>query len=233
MHVPLARRRLRNDEPIVSFTFDDVPRSAVTAGASALEAREGRGTFYVSGSTVGAEIDEIALADVDDLVVLHRRGHELACHTYSHRQVVDMDRRAMAADIERNRCFFGSLQSAIELKNFAYPFGVGSLQSKHWLGGRFRSGRSIMPGVNAGMVDLHFLKSTPLIDRQIDRDGIDRMLEQTLTSRGWLIFYTHDVTDTPGYYGCSRRLLDHALAAAGRRGIAIRTVDEGLDACRV
>jgi len=227
MHVPLASRRLRNTAPIVSFTFDDVPKSAVTDGASALEARGARGTFYVSGSTVGRG----TLADADDLVALHARGHELACHTFSHRQVVDMDAAAMAADIDRNRRFFQSLRSSIEPANFAYPFGVGSLTGKRWLGRRFRSGRSIMPGVNAGRVDLQFLKSCPLIDRQMDGAAIDRLLDQTAAVGGWLIFYTHDVADGPSIYGCSRQLLDHALDAAGRRGIAIRNIAEGLDDC--
>jgi len=231
MHVPLAPRRLRNDHPVVSFTFDDVPRDAVTNGAAALEARGAKGTFYVSGGTVGIRTEHSALADVDDLVALHVRGHELACHTYSHRQVVDMDGAAMAADIERNRRFFQSLRSSIELENFAYPFGVGSLAGKRRLGRRFRSCRSIMPGINAGTVDLQFLKSTPLIDRQIDAAAIDRLLDETLAIGGWLIFYTHDVADAPSIYGCSRRLLDHALEAASRRRVPIRNVAEGLDAC--
>ena len=38
----------------------------------------------------------------------------------------------------------------------------------------FRSSRGIIPGVNSGVVDLHYLRSTPLIDRNIDNDGIDR-----------------------------------------------------------
>lgn len=227
MHVPLAPRQLRNAGPIVSFTFDDVPKSAVIHGAAALEACGARGTFYISGSTVGRD----ALADGDDLVALHARGHELGCHTYSHRQVVDMDAAEIAADIARNRRFFRNLRASIAIENFAYPFGVGSLGGKRWLGRRFRSGRSIMPGVNAGRVDLQFLKSCPLIDHQTDAAAVDRLLDETAALGGWLIFYSHDVADAPSIYGCTRGLLDHALAAARRRGIAIRSVAEGLDDC--
>ena len=39
---------------MVSFTFDDLPKSAVTTGAGMLEAHGARGTFYVSGGLVGA-----------------------------------------------------------------------------------------------------------------------------------------------------------------------------------
>jgi peptidoglycan/xylan/chitin deacetylase (PgdA/CDA1 family) len=39
--------RLRNDGPMVSFTFDDAPISASTRGAGMLEEYDARGTFYV------------------------------------------------------------------------------------------------------------------------------------------------------------------------------------------
>jgi peptidoglycan/xylan/chitin deacetylase (PgdA/CDA1 family) len=37
---------------MVSFTFDDVPKSAATVGATILEEYGGRATFYVAGSLV-------------------------------------------------------------------------------------------------------------------------------------------------------------------------------------
>jgi len=48
MHLHVERFRLRNTTPMVSFTLDDLPKSAVTAGADILEAHGARGTFYVS-----------------------------------------------------------------------------------------------------------------------------------------------------------------------------------------
>ena len=53
MHLRVDRFRLRNDNPMVSFTLDDLPKSAVTTGAGILEAHGARGTFYVSGGEVG------------------------------------------------------------------------------------------------------------------------------------------------------------------------------------
>lgn len=59
----------------------------------------------------------------------------------------------------------------------------------------------------------------PLIDREIDREGIDRAFDETLDKNGWLIFYSHDVETTPSPYGCSPELLRHALDAAVRRNV--------------
>ena len=40
-------------EPVVTFTFDDVPDSALFKGASILEKHELRGTFYIAGGLEG------------------------------------------------------------------------------------------------------------------------------------------------------------------------------------
>src|ERR1700722_7595377 len=51
-HFRVESFRLRNEAPMVSFTFDDIPKSAATTGAGILEDHGGRGTFYVSGGRV-------------------------------------------------------------------------------------------------------------------------------------------------------------------------------------
>ena len=89
-----------------------------------------------------------------------------------------------------------------------------------------------MPGINSGTVDLQFLRAMPLIDRQIDRDGIERAFDEAQTNNGWLIFYTHDVADQPSPYGCSPALLNHALEAASRRKIPVLNMAEALRCAR-
>ena len=85
-----------------------------------------------------------------------------------------------------------------------------------------------MPGVNSGAVDLQFLRAMPLIDQCIDRDGIERALDEAQNNNGWLIFYSHDVTEAPSPYGCSPALLNHALEAASRRKIPGLSMAEAL-----
>src|SRR5258708_35453756 len=45
---------LRNGQPLVTFTFDDVPASACHVGALIIERYGARGTYYVSGAGCGA-----------------------------------------------------------------------------------------------------------------------------------------------------------------------------------
>jgi peptidoglycan/xylan/chitin deacetylase (PgdA/CDA1 family) len=228
MHLRVEPFRLRNATPMVSFTFDDVPKSAATVGAAILDAHDVHGTFYVIGSQVGTSSPLWDMVDRDDVVALHRGGHEIACHTFSHKRACDLDAGTLNAEIERNQQYLRSLDASIRIENFAYPFGYGSFVRKRQLKTVFKSCRSIVPGVNSGTVDLQFLRAMPLIDRRIDRDGIERAFDQAETDNGWLIFYTHDVADEPSPYGCSPSLLNEALEAASRRKIPVLNMAEAL-----
>ena len=228
MHFGVEPFRLRNETPMVSFTFDDVPKSAATLGAAILERHGALGTFYVIGSQVGATAPLWDMIDSEDIVALHRQGHEIACHTFSHKRACDLDAETLSAEIERNQQYLRSLDPSIRIENFAYPFGYGSFVRKRQLKTVFKSCRSIVPGVNSGDVDLQFLRAVPLIDRRIDRDGIERAFDEAQTANGWLIFYTHDVADEPSPYGCSPALLNEALEAASKRKIPVLNMAEAL-----
>lgn len=219
---------LNNKRPIVSFTFDDFPESAALAGVPALDQHGAKATFYVSGGEVGKWSGHWHSARADTIVKLHRGGHEIACHTFSHVRTTDLDAISLATEIEENRRYLLGLDPSIRVENFAYPYGLGSVWRKPQLAKTFRSSRGIIPGVNCGTVDLHYLRSTPLIDRHIDEVGVDRAFDELVATNGWLIFYGHDVAAQPSPYGCTPALLRHALHVARRRDVAIMTVSEAL-----
>jgi peptidoglycan/xylan/chitin deacetylase (PgdA/CDA1 family) len=227
-HLRVSPATLNNSRPMVSFTFDDAPISAATRGAAMLEEYNARATFYLAGGLVDAWSGNWTGLSADHIVGLHRRGHEIACHTFSHARATDLTEAAMAAELEKNRLYLQGLDSSISIENFAYPYGTGSVLRKRQLGKAFHSSRGILPGVNSGTVDLQYLRAVPLIEHQIDRDGIDRVFDEALASNGWLIFYGHDVEATPSPYGCSPELLRHALEAAARRKIPALSVADAL-----
>ena len=109
MHLRVEPFRMRNATPMVSFTFDDVPKSAATVGAAILEAHGAHGTFYVIGSQVGTSSPLWDMVDGEDVVALHRHGHEIACHTFSHKRACDLDAATLNAEIERNQQYLRSL----------------------------------------------------------------------------------------------------------------------------
>jgi peptidoglycan/xylan/chitin deacetylase (PgdA/CDA1 family) len=221
---------LRNERAMVSFTFDDFPESAADVGVPILDRHAAKATFYVSGSQVGKWSDHWQGVAADKIVELHRLGHEIACHTFSHVRATDLDATRLAAEIEENHRYLLGLEPSMRIENFAYPYGLGSVWRKTQLAKTFRSSRGIIPGINSGMVDLQYLRSTPLTNHHIDEARIDRIFDALVDTNGWLIFYGHDVATEPSPYGCTPSLLRYALDAAARRDVAITTVAGALHA---
>ena len=219
---------LSGNDPMVSFTFDDIPDTAASIAAPMIEQYGGRATFYVAGGLLNQWSGHWNGADADDIINLHGKGHEIACHTFTHRRTTDLDADTMAEEIALNRRFLEGLDSSIRLENFAHPYGFVSVSRKNQLAGTFRSARSVVPGVNSGSIDLHFLRATPLVSQHIDFDGIDRAFDETVETGGWLIFYGHDIAAKPSPYGCTPQLLRHALDTAAKRKLPIVTVAEAL-----
>ncbi|UMY19627.1 polysaccharide deacetylase family protein [Methylobacterium organophilum] len=226
MHVAGSTVLLKGREPLVSLTFDDVPDSACTTGVDLLEAYGAKGTFYIAGKLVDTPSEHWRNAGADRLAALHRAGHEIGCHTESHAFVPMLGRRGFAGEVGRNRATLRSFGTGIEPRSFAFPYGYGSVSAKRVVRDVFATGRSIIPGVNAGRVDRCFLRANPLIDGALDAGEIDRLMDEALAKRGWLIFYGHDVTPAPSPYGCRPELLEAVLRAASARGIACVTMDE-------
>jgi peptidoglycan/xylan/chitin deacetylase (PgdA/CDA1 family) len=222
--------RLGNAQAMVSFTFDDFPESAAAAGVPILEQYDAKATFYVAGDLVDKRCDHWQGVRADAIVELHRRGHEIGCHTFSHKAATELDAARLAVEIEENRRYLLGLDPSIQIDNFAYPFGLGSVWRKAQLAKTFRSSRGIIPGINSGVVDLQYLRATPLINHHIDEAGIDRAFDALVDANGWLIFYGHDVATKPSPYGCTPSLLRHALDAAAKRNVAIITVAGALHA---
>jgi peptidoglycan/xylan/chitin deacetylase (PgdA/CDA1 family) len=214
--------------PIVSFTFDDASRSAVTVGARILEAHDALGTFYVAGGLVGAEEQGTQILTEEQLVRLNEEGHELGCQTFSHVRVSSLSPSQFRAEIDRNQAFISSLCGDVRLTNFAYPFGEVSLSRKLQVQSAFASGRGISPGVNSGTADLGSLKAAPLRAEGRGERAVEAYLERAGRDNGWLIFYAYDIDPDPSVRGATPEQLEMAVAAARDRGYDILTVRNAL-----
>ena len=226
-YLPTRTLVMRNRQPIVSFTFDDVDESAVFNGSRTLERHGIRGTFYVAGDLCGKRFQRWLFASTESVRAMAERGHEIGCHTFSHPDLQTLDREEIEEELDANRDFFASL-GGIHLQNFAYPYGSVGRPQKAVVQERFWSCRGVRPGVNAGRIDLGQLRAVQLYDVALDAAGIESLLDETRRRNGWLIFYTHDVAAAPTEHGCSPALLDRAIASAVRGGFACLTVRDAL-----
>jgi len=113
-------------------------------------------------------------------------------------------------------------------RNFAFPRGEVTLSAKLAVGKEMMSCRGIYGGVNGPYVDLNLLLANSLYGDPDDLDRVARLIRENEERKGWLIFYTHDVSPTPSRYGCSPRFLDSTVRMAVQNGAKVLPVAEVL-----
>jgi peptidoglycan/xylan/chitin deacetylase (PgdA/CDA1 family) len=220
--------RLGGARPIASITFDDFPRNAWTLGGPVLARHGVRGTYYTAGGFCGRTVDGTVFYDGGDLAALAAAGHELGCHSFAHQPTPELSTEALLADAERNREFLKPFLKGEAPVSYAFPFGRVSPRTKRAHAPRYASLRGVHPGINAGRVDLAQLNTISLEARCWDERGIQAAIQRALHDHGWLIFYTHDVSETPSEYGSTPAMLDWALSRLAAARIAVLPVREAL-----
>src|SRR5262249_6519676 len=101
--------------------------------------------------------------------------------------------------------------------NFAYPFGAVSRHAKRVLGPLFSSCRGIEAGLNAENADFNELKANRIYAKTFDLASTTKLVDQCCSSGSWLIFYTHDISETPSAYGCTPGQFEAIVALAAER----------------
>ncbi len=214
---------LGNHGPIVSFCFDDFPRTAYATGGSLLEAFGGRGTYYAAISLMNRSNKLGELMRAEDLHSLVEKGHELGNQTYSHVSCRNISILAFRQDVRKQQRAIREMGLAPS-GNFAYPYGEVTAAAKKALGQDMASCRSIYRGVNGPLLDLNLLRANSLYGDADRLPEIERLVSQNEEQKGWLIFYTHDVRENPSEFGCTPRLLEATISRVVRHGARIQTV---------
>ena len=220
--------QFRGLKPLASISFDDFPRNAWTEGGPVLARHGVRGTYYTAGGFCGRTVDGTVFYDEGDLKALAAAGHEIACHGFSHRPTPELTPEELAADSGKNGEFLRPFLNGKAPLSYAYPFGRVSPRTKHFYAQRFASMRGVHRGINSGRVDLAQLNAISLEMRCWDESAIEAAIQRTLRDHGWLIFYTHDVSDAPSAYGSTPAMLDWALARLAQMRVPVLPVREAL-----
>jgi peptidoglycan/xylan/chitin deacetylase (PgdA/CDA1 family) len=228
IHQRVFRRQtfMASPVPVASFTFDDFPHSAWVNGGRILERFGAHGTYYTSLGLMGREDYYGPLFTKEDLNALVAKGHEVACHTYSHVGARQTRLETFEHEILKNRRRAEELLPGYILRNFSYPGGEVTLRLKRRMRRHAISSRGTYVGVNRRWVDLDLLlvqnlfENTPL-------DGVKNILDACQANPGWLIFYGHEVCESPARYGCTPEYLEAVLEIVGKT-CRILTVKDAL-----
>jgi peptidoglycan/xylan/chitin deacetylase (PgdA/CDA1 family) len=219
--VPLAAHG-----PIITFCFDDFPRTALTRGADILEAVGARATYYAAMSLMNTTTNLGEQFCDEDLFSVVERGHELASHTFSHLSARQIACDAFHRDVHKGELAIQERMRSSTSGNFAYPFGEVTLGVKKMLGSHFTSCRGTYGGVNGPDVDLNLLRANSLYGDLDRAEAAKKLVLENEERNGWLIFYSHDVTTKPSPYGCTPQLLADVCSFAASRDARLMTVAE-------
>ncbi len=222
IHIPTSR-------PMVSFTFDDVPDTALTNGAHILESHGVRGTFYIAGSLEGQVEPKRTLISRDGCRALAQQGHEIGCHTFSHTKVSHMGRQRLSADLQQNKDYLDAIDPRDDRRNFAYPYNAGSLWGRGIFQKNFQTCRSGGERINRGSVNPVFLSGVEIRQPESHALGLTGWIDTLISEPGWLIFFTHDIAAQPTDFGCTPETFERLVAYTLERGCMVLPVKDALD----
>ncbi|WP_117192193.1 polysaccharide deacetylase family protein [Rhizobium terrae] len=217
-------RIVATSRPIVSFTFDDVPDTALTNGAAILEKYGAQGTFYIAGGLEARVESDRTLIGREGCLDLFRRGHEIGCHTFAHHRVRSYG-GALSADLDANARYLDEAGITRAATNFAFPYNSAWPLARQELGRRYRTCRGAGEAINRGPVDPLMLKSVEIRQPEDHAKRLTGWIDDVAANPGWLVFFTHDIADRPTPYGCTPATFEHLVRHARERGCEILTVD--------
>jgi peptidoglycan/xylan/chitin deacetylase (PgdA/CDA1 family) len=218
---------MNSPTPLISFTFDDAPKTAFDAGARILSSYGIKATFFVSLGLLGSETEVGTIASIDDLVEAVGDGNELGCHTFDHLDAWETPTAEFIDSIVKNGQALDRILPGTTFSSFAYPKSGARLSLKRRLEEHFTVCRGGGQVPNIGMTDLNLAKAC-FLDRRtnIDTSFVKQLIGHNASARGWLILATHDVTDNPSPYGCTPEFFEEVVVHAVRSGALLLPVAE-------
>jgi len=220
-------------QPLVSFTFDDFPRSALLTGGAILNRYGLAGTYYTALGLIGKHTESGEMFVQDDLASLLEHGHELGCHTFSHCDSWDTRTAAFEKSIIENSAALDRLVPGAEFKTFSYPISLPRPLTKAKIVDHFLCCRGGGQTLNAGKTDLNQLSAYFLEKSRGNIQAVKDLIDRNRQARGWLIFATHDVADNPTPYGCTPEFFEEVVQYASKSGAQIVPVIKALEVLRV
>lgn len=216
-------------QPLISFTFDDFPRSALLTGGAILKRFGLAGTYYASLGLAGKETPSGQLFVSGDLTTLLEQGHELGCHTFAHCDSWDTATAEFEKSLLENRAALRALLPGAEFKSFSYPISLPRPRTKAKVAERFLCCRAGGQALNVGTIDLNQLSAYFLEKTRGDMQPIKDLIDRNRQVRGWLIFATHDISDQPTPFGCTPEFFEHIVRYAVSSGARIVPVVQALE----
>jgi peptidoglycan/xylan/chitin deacetylase (PgdA/CDA1 family) len=227
----MSRRPMEIDSPrpIVSFTFDDFPRSALLVGGAILSRFGLAGTYYASFGLMGQTAPTGPIFVRRDLDRLVEQGHELGCHTFDHCHSWETAPALFEASVVRNELARRAMIPRAPFKTLSYPSSPPRPLTKRRAAARFAGCRGGGQTGNVGTTDLNYLAAYFLEKSRDNPEAIKTLIEQNRRDRGWLILATHDVSPDPTPYGCVPEFFEDIVRSVVASGARVLPVGQAIE----
>ena len=219
---------MQNTKPLISFTFDDFPDSALSIGGAILREHGVVGTYYVSLGLLGRDAPTGHICTPEHVAEVIAQGHELGCHTFDHDDAWETDSRRFEESLLANEQALRRLLPHTRFATMSYPISTPRPDIKRRAERRFDACRGGGQSVNTGSVDLNYLRAFFLEQARDSPDSIWEMIDRNTIERGWLIFATHDVSAQPTRFGCTPDFFKRVVGTAKASGARILPVAKAL-----
>lgn len=235
MRRELAARTVRRnhwvqlERPIVSFTFDDFPASALEVAGGMLSQHGVAGTYYASLKLMGCDTPTGRIFDRSQLRETLARGHELGCHTYAHCHAWETAPRLFDNSLQENRRALREFEPSASFRTFSYPISLPRPANKRLAGSSFECCRGGGQTYNVGLTDLNLLSSFFLEKSRDDFDAVRKVIQANRAANGWLVFATHDIAESPTPFGVKPDFFARTLEEVLASGATVLPVAAALD----
>lgn len=208
---------------LVTLSFDDGWRSVYDNAFPTLKRSGFKATHYI----VSGYLDSFQLPlymNVEHIRELYLAGHEIGCHTVSHRHLPLEPVALIESEVDRSKSYL--MQLGFAVSTFAYPFGEYDVRV---IGQVRRSGfvaaRSTIEGLNDASTDPMLLRTRAVrVDTKLSE--VTEWLESAVREKQWLILMFHQIDEEGREWSARPSMLEGIVERISRHDIRVVTVSE-------
>ena len=220
-------------EGIVSFTFDDGPKSFITNALPVLKRAGILTTQYVTtGKVDDANVEDPGKTfSQQDIQTLFKRGDEIAAHTVTHPRLPQLGIDQITQELVSSRQQL-QLQLHTPVVDFASPYGEYDDQVLQVARQYYQSHRSVDVGYNDLSTFDPYNIRVQNVNRDTDPQTVAAWMEFAKTHKVWLVLVFHQIMDNSGAYSYGPDNFNQVVTSTNKLGIKTVTVNQGLSIMR-
>jgi len=210
---------------LVTLTFDDGWRCAYDNAAPRLDRAGLRATYYV---ITGCLDDEQfpRYMNLDQIRDLANRGHEIGCHTASHKRLTTETKHIIEEEIVLSRGYLAQRVGRVD--TFCYPYGdydVRVVEVVKRAG--FLGARTLRDGFNTDDLDPFFLKSKS-VNCETTHSEVATWIDTARRRNVWLVLTFHQIDHEGREFSCTPETLQGIIDHLGATGVSVVTVRDAI-----